>query len=244
MNFTAHDELQLFALLVALAACSSLPRAGGCRWRCCSSSAGCCSASCPGLPQSQLPPDLVLVAILPPLLYSAAFFTGLRDLRANLRPISLLAIGLVVSDDGRRRGRRARRDRRPDLGRGVHPRRDRLADRRARGDRGRPPVQRAAPARLDPRRREPRQRRHRARPLQDGRRGGRRRDVLALERVLAPRSSTSSAASPSVSPSATSSARCAGASTTRRPRSRSPCSPATSPTCPRPRSASPACSPR
>jgi Na+/H+ antiporter len=38
----------------------------------------------------------VLVAILPPLLYSAAFFTGLRDLRANLRPISLLAFGLVA----------------------------------------------------------------------------------------------------------------------------------------------------
>ena len=47
----------------------------------------------PGLPQVQLPPDLVLVAILPPLLYSSAFFTGLRDLRANLRPISLLAVG-------------------------------------------------------------------------------------------------------------------------------------------------------
>src|SRR5581483_11273849 len=51
----------------------------------------------PGLPQVVLPPDLVLVAILPPLLYSAAFFTGLRDLRTNLRPISLLAIGLVAA---------------------------------------------------------------------------------------------------------------------------------------------------
>ncbi len=47
----------------------------------------------PGLPHVELPPDLVLVAILPPLLYSSAFFTGLRDLRANLRPISLLASG-------------------------------------------------------------------------------------------------------------------------------------------------------
>src|SRR4029077_8874319 len=50
----------------------------------------------PGLPRFELPPDLVLVAILPPLLYSAAFFTGLRDLRANLRPITLLAVGLVA----------------------------------------------------------------------------------------------------------------------------------------------------
>src|SRR5581483_2188646 len=51
----------------------------------------------PGLPRVQLAPDIVLVAILPPLLYSAAFFTGLRDLRQNLRPISLLAIGLVIA---------------------------------------------------------------------------------------------------------------------------------------------------
>jgi CPA1 family monovalent cation:H+ antiporter len=51
----------------------------------------------PGLPRVELPPDLVLVAILPPLLYSAAFFTGLRDLRYNLRPISLLAFGLVIA---------------------------------------------------------------------------------------------------------------------------------------------------
>ena len=49
----------------------------------------------PGLPDFELPPDLVLIAFLPPLLYSAAFFTSLRDLRANTRAISLLSIGLV-----------------------------------------------------------------------------------------------------------------------------------------------------
>ena len=54
----------------------------------------------PGLPHFQLAPDLVLVAILPPLLYSAAFFTGLRDLKANLRPISLLSVGLVAVTTG------------------------------------------------------------------------------------------------------------------------------------------------
>jgi Na+/H+ antiporter len=50
----------------------------------------------PGLPDVELDPDLVLVILLPPLLYSAAFFSSLRDLQANLRPISLLAIGLVL----------------------------------------------------------------------------------------------------------------------------------------------------
>jgi monovalent cation/hydrogen antiporter len=51
----------------------------------------------PGLPDFELPPELVLVAFLPPLLYSAAFFTSLRDLRANMRPIGLLSIGLVIA---------------------------------------------------------------------------------------------------------------------------------------------------
>jgi CPA1 family monovalent cation:H+ antiporter len=50
----------------------------------------------PGMPKVELDPDLVLVIFLPPLLYSAAFFADLRALRANARPISLLAIGLVL----------------------------------------------------------------------------------------------------------------------------------------------------
>jgi CPA1 family monovalent cation:H+ antiporter len=50
----------------------------------------------PGIPTFELNPDLVLFGILPPLLYSAAFFTGLRDLRRNRRPVGLLAFGLVL----------------------------------------------------------------------------------------------------------------------------------------------------
>jgi CPA1 family monovalent cation:H+ antiporter len=50
----------------------------------------------PGLPDVELPPDLVLVGVLPPLLYGAAFFTSLRDLRANWRPVGMLAVGLVL----------------------------------------------------------------------------------------------------------------------------------------------------
>src|SRR3712207_1289800 len=51
----------------------------------------------PGVPNIELPPDMVLLIFLPPLLYAAAFFSSLRDLRANVRPISLLAIGLVIT---------------------------------------------------------------------------------------------------------------------------------------------------
>jgi monovalent cation/hydrogen antiporter len=44
----------------------------------------------------ELDPDLVLVIFLPPLLYVAAFFANLRELRADARAISLSAIGLVL----------------------------------------------------------------------------------------------------------------------------------------------------
>lgn len=50
----------------------------------------------PGLPRVELPPDLVFLIFLPPLLYVSALFTSWRDFRANLRPISLLAVGLVI----------------------------------------------------------------------------------------------------------------------------------------------------
>jgi monovalent cation/hydrogen antiporter len=51
----------------------------------------------PGMPEIELPPDVVLVGVLPPLLYAAAFFTSLRELRANAREIGLLAVGLVLA---------------------------------------------------------------------------------------------------------------------------------------------------
>ena len=96
-HFTAHEELQLLILLAALAAMLVVSAV----WRLPASllfvAGGLVLGFVPGLPHFQLPPDLVLIAILPPLLYSTAFFTGLRDLRANLRPISFLAVGLVAA---------------------------------------------------------------------------------------------------------------------------------------------------
>ena len=50
----------------------------------------------PGIPTVRLSPELVFLVLLPPLLYPAALFTPWRDFHANLRPISLLAIGLVL----------------------------------------------------------------------------------------------------------------------------------------------------
>ena len=50
----------------------------------------------PKLPKVRLDPDLVFLFVLPPLLCPAALFTSWRDFRANFRPMSLLAIGLVL----------------------------------------------------------------------------------------------------------------------------------------------------
>src|SRR5215204_2810750 len=50
----------------------------------------------PGLPPVGLDPELVFLVFLPPLLYPAALFTPWRDFRDNLRPIALLAVGLVL----------------------------------------------------------------------------------------------------------------------------------------------------
>jgi NhaP-type Na+/H+ or K+/H+ antiporter len=54
----------------------------------------------PGVPDFRINPAVVLLIVLPPLLYSAAFFSSLRELRSNLRPISLLAVGLVLATTG------------------------------------------------------------------------------------------------------------------------------------------------
>ena len=51
----------------------------------------------PGLPLIRLDPNLVFLVFLPPILWAAAYFTSWRDFRANLRPITLLAVGLVLA---------------------------------------------------------------------------------------------------------------------------------------------------
>lgn len=50
----------------------------------------------PALPDVRLEPELVFLLFLPPLLYWEAVSTSWRDFRANLRPITSLAVGLVV----------------------------------------------------------------------------------------------------------------------------------------------------
>jgi CPA1 family monovalent cation:H+ antiporter len=58
--------------------------------------AGVGIALVPGLPQVTLAPEVVLLVILPPLIYSAGVAMSWRDFKFNLRPIALLAFGCVV----------------------------------------------------------------------------------------------------------------------------------------------------
>ena len=51
----------------------------------------------PGLPSIQLDPGLVFLLFLPPILWSAAYGTSLREFKEHLRPILQLAFGLVIA---------------------------------------------------------------------------------------------------------------------------------------------------
>jgi monovalent cation/hydrogen antiporter len=51
----------------------------------------------PGLSAIHLDPDLVFLVFLPPILWAAAYFTSLREFRNNIRPISMLAVSLVLA---------------------------------------------------------------------------------------------------------------------------------------------------
>src|SRR5262249_32240585 len=58
--------------------------------------AGALIAFTPGIPQVVFDPDLVLLTLLPPLLYSSGVGMSWRGFCSNLRPILLLAIGCVL----------------------------------------------------------------------------------------------------------------------------------------------------
>jgi monovalent cation/hydrogen antiporter len=58
--------------------------------------AGIALAFVPGMPTLELPPELVLLVVLPPLIYSASVAMSWREFKFNLRPIILLAVGCVI----------------------------------------------------------------------------------------------------------------------------------------------------
>jgi monovalent cation/hydrogen antiporter len=97
MELGHHDSLVLLGLLAAVAAMLAAAPTLHVPYPILLVLGGLALGFVPGMPELELPPELVLVAFLPPLLYSAAFFTSLRELRANVRAISLLSVGLVLA---------------------------------------------------------------------------------------------------------------------------------------------------
>ena len=97
MTISAHDALVLWALLASATALLVLAPILRIPYPILLVLGGLAIGFVPGVPHYALRPDVVLVGFLPPLLYAAAFFTSLRDLRTNARPISLLALGLVLA---------------------------------------------------------------------------------------------------------------------------------------------------
>jgi monovalent cation/hydrogen antiporter len=97
VDFSSADSLVLVGLLAAAAALLAIAELIRIPYPIPLVLGGLALGFVPGMPRIELPPDIVLVAVLPPLLYGAAFFSPLRELRANARPIGLLAIGLVLT---------------------------------------------------------------------------------------------------------------------------------------------------
>lgn len=58
--------------------------------------AGIALAFVPGMPALELPPEVVLLLVLPPLIYSASVAMSWREFKFNLRPIILLSVGSVI----------------------------------------------------------------------------------------------------------------------------------------------------
>ena len=91
-----HLELVIFGLLAAIVALAVLARLISVPYPVTLVLGGLLIGFVPGVPEVELDPELVLLIFLPPLLYGAAFFTSLRDLRRNARPIALLSVGVVL----------------------------------------------------------------------------------------------------------------------------------------------------
>src|SRR5438067_9585978 len=96
MDVGTHEQLLLLLLLAAVAGLLALVPKLRVPYPILLVLGGLALGFVPGLPHPQLPPELVLVGVLPPLLYSATFFASLRDLRAKVSTISYLSVGVVL----------------------------------------------------------------------------------------------------------------------------------------------------
>ncbi len=90
-------ELLIAGLLVAVAGLSALARRLSLPYPIVLVIGGALLGFVPGMPEINLDPNVVLVVFLPLLVYGAAFFANLNDIRSNLRAVTLSSVGLVLA---------------------------------------------------------------------------------------------------------------------------------------------------
>ncbi|MGH7684740.1 MAG: cation:proton antiporter, partial [Vulcanimicrobiaceae bacterium] len=86
----------IFAFLVATAVLAIVSKRLGIAYPIVFVVAGALLGFVPNLPRIELQPDTIFLIVLPIILFGAAWTTDLVELKRNLRPVSLLAIGLVI----------------------------------------------------------------------------------------------------------------------------------------------------
>jgi len=91
-----HDFVIVLFLVTAMAAIAALARRFELTPAIAFLLSGLALAFIPGIPPIALAPEVVLLIVLPPLIYSAGVAMSWREFKNNLRPIALLAIGCVI----------------------------------------------------------------------------------------------------------------------------------------------------
>ncbi|MET8800439.1 Na+/H+ antiporter [Nocardia sp. NPDC004568] len=91
-----HIAIGLVVLVASAAAVAALARRAGISEPLALTLAGVAASYLPFVPEVHLEPEVVLLGLLPPLLYTAAIRTSLVDFRANIGAIALLSVGLVL----------------------------------------------------------------------------------------------------------------------------------------------------
>ncbi|WP_405164031.1 Na+/H+ antiporter [Nocardia sp. NBC_01499] len=91
-----HVAIGLVVLVASAAALAALARRFGVSEPLVLTLAGVAASYLPFVPEIHPDPEIILLGLLPPLLYTAAIRTSLVDFRANLRTIASLSVGLVL----------------------------------------------------------------------------------------------------------------------------------------------------
>ncbi|MGI8449613.1 MAG: Na+/H+ antiporter [Streptosporangiaceae bacterium] len=93
---TATQALALLLLIVGSCAIAALARRRGVAAPILLVLVGLGASYIPGVPEFRLNPNLILFAVLPPLVYTTALESSYLNLRDNVRTLALLSVGLVL----------------------------------------------------------------------------------------------------------------------------------------------------